>query len=84
MIWGFPGGISGKEPACQCRRYRQVRSLSRGNHLEGESATHLSNLAWEIPWIEEPGVLYSSWGHKELNMTECARAHSELKLFVGL
>ena len=22
--WGFPGGASGKEPACQCRRYRDV------------------------------------------------------------
>ena len=22
MIWGFPGGVSGKEPTCQCRRHR--------------------------------------------------------------
>ena len=22
-VWGFPGGISGKEPACQCRRYKR-------------------------------------------------------------
>ena len=24
-IWGFPGGASGKEPACQCRRHRRCR-----------------------------------------------------------
>ena len=26
--------------------------------------THSSILAWEIPWIEEPG--HSSWGHKRV------------------
>ena len=23
LIWGFPGGPSGKEPACQCRRHKR-------------------------------------------------------------
>ena len=23
-LWGFPGGISGKEPACQCRRHQSL------------------------------------------------------------
>ena len=23
-IWGFPGGPSGKEPACQCRRLKRL------------------------------------------------------------
>ena len=23
--WGFPGGASGKEPACQCRRHKRQR-----------------------------------------------------------
>ena len=32
---------------------------------EKEMATHSSILAWEIPWIEEPGGLYSPWSHKE-------------------
>ena len=30
-----------------------------------ETQTHSSILAWRIPWTEEPGGLYSSWGHKE-------------------
>ena len=34
MQWGFPGGASGKEPACQCRRC-EMRVQSMG---------------WKIPW----------------------------------
>ena len=33
-------------------------------------ALHSSTLAWKIPWAEEPGVLYSPWGHKESDMAE--------------
>ena len=33
-------------------------------------ATHSSILAWKIPWTEEPGRLYSPWGHKELDTTK--------------
>ena len=33
-------------------------------------ATHASILAWRIPWIEEPGGLYSPRGHKESDTTE--------------
>ena len=25
IYWGFPGGASGKEPACQCRRHKRCR-----------------------------------------------------------
>ena len=32
-----------------------VPSLSQEYLLEEETATHSSNLAWEIPWTEEPG-----------------------------
>ena len=33
-------------------------------------ATHSSILAWKILWTEEPGKLYSPWGHKESDTTE--------------
>ena len=36
-----------------------VQSLGWENPLEKEMATHSSILAWEIPWIEEPGGLQS-------------------------
>ena len=33
--------------------------ISREDLLEKEVATHSSILAWEIPWMEEPGGLQS-------------------------
>ena len=34
-----------------------VQSLGQEDPLEKEMATHSSTLAWEIPWMEEPGRL---------------------------
>ena len=49
-LLGFPGGTSGKEPACQCRRQEtRVRSLGQEDPLEEGMATHSSILAWRIP-----------------------------------
>ena len=36
-----------------------VRFLGQEDPLEKEMATHLSILAWKIPWTEEPGGLQS-------------------------
>ena len=47
--------LSGKESACES-------GMSPGE----EMATHSSILAWEIQWTEEPGRLYSPWGHKRV------------------
>jgi len=58
---GFPGGASGKVPACQCRRPLEMRVQSLGweEPLEEGTATHSSILAWRIPWTEETGSLQS-------------------------
>ena len=71
-----PDGASGKEPSCQCRRYKRPG---------------LSPWVGEIPWSRKwqptpvflPGeshgqrslVGYTPWGHKELGTTE-ATAHT--------
>ena len=58
LIWGFPGGPSGQELACRCRRLeRQVPSLSQEDPLKEGTATHSSILAWRLPWTEKPGGL---------------------------
>ena len=59
--WGFPGGASDEEPACQRRRHieARVRFLGQEDPLEKEIATQSSILAWGIPWTEEPGGLQS-------------------------
>ena len=64
----FPGGASGKEPTCQCRRQkRQEFSLwVREIPLKEGMATHSSILAWRIPmdrgawWATVHGVT-KSW-----------------------
>ena len=68
---GFPGGISGKEPAYQCRRHKVVQVWS----LDGEDP-------WRRKWQPTPVFLpgesqgrwslvgYSPWSCKESDMTE--------------
>ena len=49
---GFPGGSLAVWET-------QVQSLGREDPLVKGMATHSSILAWEIPWTEEPGGLWS-------------------------
>ena len=55
-----------------------VSILSWEDPLKQKMATHSIILAWKIPWTEEPGG-YSPWGHKESDMTEHPRAHTQLR-----
>ena len=51
---GFPGGTSGKEPTCQCRRHKRcgfdpwVRKSPGGGHGNPSSI-----LVWRPPWTPE-------------------------------
>ena len=45
-----------------------VRFLGEEDPLEKEMATHSSILAWEMPWMEEPGGL-QSMGSQESGRT---------------
>ena len=70
-IWGFPGGTSGKEHICQCRRHKRC-----------EFDPWVGNIPWRMAWqltsVILPGeshgqrslVGYSPWGRKELDTTE--------------
>ena len=57
----FPGGASGKESVCQCRRQKEMQdwSLDQEDLPEEGMAAHSSILAWRIPWTEEPVGLQS-------------------------
>ena len=39
------------------KQERLVQSLGQEDPLQKDMATHSSVLAWEIPWMEEPGRL---------------------------
>ena len=57
LFWGFHGdSVVKKLPNNAGDR---VRSLGHEDPLEKAMATHSSLLAWEIPWMEEPGRLQS-------------------------
>ena len=62
---GFPGGASGKEPVCQCRRSntREFDPLVR--KILWRRKRQLTPVF--LPWTEEPG---RSWGLQELDMTK--------------
>ena len=60
MEWGWSrqngkgaatGGVSGKEPACKCKRHKrhQLDPWVRKTPLEKGMATHSNILAWRIP-----------------------------------
>ena len=56
----------------------QVQSLGWEDPLEKEMATRSSTLAYNIPWMEEPGG-YSPQVLKELDMTERLHFHFSKK-----
>ena len=53
-IAGFPGGATGKEPTCQCRRRKKYRFDPWAQKIPWGSIR-----AWEISGTEEPGELQS-------------------------
>ena len=71
---GFPGGASGKEPACQCRGHGRL-----GSDL------WVGKTPWRRAWQPTPVFLpgeahgqrslagYSPWGHKQSGMAEVTR-----------
>jgi len=69
--WGFPGGSSGKESPCQCRRSKRCAF-----------GPWVRKIPWSRKWQPAPIFLpekshgqrrlvgYSPWGLKELDITE--------------
>ena len=72
----FPGGASGKEPACQCRRHRDLSSVPRLGRYPGEENGNplqyscLENLMDRGAW--RAGL----WGHNESNTIKHAHPQS--------
>ena len=74
-MWGFPSGSSSKESTCSAGDTGDMSSIpGLKDTLEEEMATHLSILAWIIPWTEDTvhGVVVS-------NTTEHMHAHDTMK-----
>ena len=70
--WNFPGGLVVKNTTKEYHNVGDAGSIPGLGRSpgEGNSPTHSSILAWEIPWTEGPGYrAYSPWSHKESDMT---------------
>ena len=52
----FPGGASGKEPTCRCRRCKRCGFDPWVGRIpwRRKMAPHSTTLAWRTPWTEEP------------------------------
>ena len=80
FITGFPRGSAVKNLPTMQETW--VQSLGWKDSLEEGIATHLSILAWEIPWAENL-VGYSPWGRRvRHNWSDWACTHS-LSLTLG-
>ena len=46
LQWGFPGGASGKEPGCQCRRHgqRSLAGYSRWGCKESDTTEQVTHI----------------------------------------
>ena len=78
----LPWWLSGKEPACQCRRWG-LRVQSRGwkDPVEEEVATHSGILTWRIPWTEQTDVL-QSMGSERIRHDFVTKQHQLLYIYV--
>ena len=72
---GLPGGASGKEPACQCRRLRDSSSVPEWRRFPGGgNGNPLQNSCLENPHGQRSLAGYSPWGHKQWDKTDLACA----------
>ena len=74
---GFPGGASGKEPACQCRRQKRHRFDPQVGKIPWRKKWQPTPVFLRrIPWIEEPGGLQAMGsqrvGHDSSDLAEAA------------
>ena len=66
LVSGLPRWHSGKEPACQCRRYERLQFNPWVKKIPWSRKWQCSSsiLAWKIPWTVEAGGLQSSGATK--------------------
>ena len=82
---GFPGGVSGKEPTCQCRRHKRcgfdpwVRKIpwrrawqSTPAFLPGKSHAQRSLVGYS-PWVSESLTRLSNSAHRVILKTGCGK-----------
>ena len=72
---GFPGGASGKDSACLCKRPETWVQSPEGRSPGGGRGNPLQYSCLENPRGQRSLAGYSPWGRKELDMPE---AHTHI------
>ena len=67
MHWGFPGGLDGKESACNAGELNSIPGSGRSSGEGGGNPLQYSCL--DNPKDQGTWQDYSSWGHEELDAT---------------
>ena len=79
---GFPGGTSGKEPTCQCRRQRDVGLIPGSGRFPWRTAQQPTPVFLPGKSHGQMSLMgYSPWGHTVLDITEVTQ-HAPLLLYV--
>ena len=74
MNLGFPGGSSGKDSACQCRRQKRCSFDPWVRKIPWRRAWQTATVFSPVKSHEQKTPAgYSSWGHKESDMAERLR-----------
>ena len=82
---GFPGGASGKELACQCRRHERhgfdpwVRKIPWRREWQSTSVFLPRKCYGQRSLVD-----YSPWGHRELDMTWQLSPHGHTDYCIGI
>ena len=80
-----PGGDSGKDPACQCRRHERCGFDTWEGKIPGGGHGTPSILAWRIQWMEEPSRLLSiRWQRVRYDWSDLACMHARQLLTASL
>ena len=81
--WGFPGGTSGKESACQWRRCKRCGFSPWVGKIPWTRKWQPAPLflPWKIPWTEEPGGLWSMGSQGVRHMSNWTHTHGSSTFF---
>ena len=77
ILSGFWGGVSGKEPTCQCRRCKRLRFNPWVRKIPWRRVRQPTKVFLPGKFYGQRSLVgYSPWGHKESDTTESDLAHS--------
>ena len=77
ILSGFWGGVSGKEPTCQCRRCKRLGFNPWVRNIPWRRVRQPTPVFLPGKFYGQRSLVgYSPWGHKESDTTESDLAHS--------